>query len=301
MEILHSPPNYSGSAITKLCKPDSWFFHLAAPATPATQRESPAFEHLHGWKLNIVTFLLWASSSPKDSNHTRVCFLVWVQQLLCFQPSHPSDSPRSSSPCRTRGNPGRSGWKIPTGGDFKCGTSLNAPSTSPSVYSGLLTMCLRWIICFTCRKHLLGEPMKIVCTVGCNFGTSMPIKDSKVPKSTVQHQLLVSYQWLDTYAALGSSGPIERMWTCASWVKWVIEYLDWRKRLSKTNLCRRRSLREGCKKNPEKVWSAFVGKSIYNGQIGFYACSCFKNKLIPFYKTGLLIPRILDSGTPDQI
>ena len=25
------------------------------------------------------------------------------------------------------------------------------------------------------------------------------------------------YLWLDTYAALGSSGPIERMWTCASW------------------------------------------------------------------------------------
>ena len=30
--------------------------------------------------------------------------------------------------------------------------------------------------------------MKIVGTVGCNFGTSMSVKYSKIPESTVQHQ-----------------------------------------------------------------------------------------------------------------
>ena len=45
----------------------------------------------------------------------------------------------------------------------------------------------KYIYALLVRK-VLGEPVKIVCTVGCNFGTSMTIEDPKVPWSAVQHQ-----------------------------------------------------------------------------------------------------------------
>ena len=54
-----------------------------------------------------------------------------------------------------------------------------------------------------------GEPVKIVGTVGCNFGTSMSIKYSKIPESTVQRQsqLRNIYGWTHTQR-WGPRGPL---------------------------------------------------------------------------------------------
>ena len=120
------------------------------------------------WRFTVKTL------NSNSINQTIICCPGWGQRRRCCQPSRPSSSPRSSSHGRTRGNPdvhkirntydsipmlwqrGTIFFTIFWWDYCHCvvletvtkwilnwkTTSRRASSTSPRLYSGLLTMCL---------------------------------------------------------------------------------------------------------------------------------------------------------------